>query len=208
LRKNNTFEKNLKANRIMAENGIFSTGIFMVRPDWTAEQFDQLYAYINALEIGIPLITILTPLPGTQLFRTYKDKLVTTDYRLFDLLHPVLPTRLPRAEFYRHFSRSVDAVRPSIRRAMTNIARTRPGLIRKIIPGIAWFYARAWRYQRVHRDPESFLRDEAGLLNGPGMGLSWEDVNYPSGESHEENVVTLPRRPKLWHEELPAAVAK
>ena len=67
----------------------------MARADWTKEQFDQLYEYVNSLDIGIPLFTILTPLPGTQLYRAYKEKLLTTDHRLFDLLHAVLPTRLP-----------------------------------------------------------------------------------------------------------------
>ncbi len=210
LRKHNTYEKNIRANQIMMEFGIFSTGIFMVRPDWTGEQFDQLYAYINSLEVGVPMVTILTPLPGTQLYRTWQDKLMTTDYRLFDLLHPVLPTRLPRAEFYAHFARSVDAVKPSIRRAMRNMVKRRPELVRRIVPGIAWFFARAWRYQRVHRDPNSFLRDEVGLLNGPGArGVTWDAIPYPVGEAHEEaeNAVVLPRRPKLWHEELPLAAA-
>jgi radical SAM superfamily enzyme YgiQ (UPF0313 family) len=209
LRKHNNFEKNLRANQLMAELGIFSTGIFMVRPDWTVAQFEALYAYINTLQVGIPLVTILTPLPGTQLYRTWHDKLLTTDYRLFDLLHPVLPTRLPREEFYAQFARSVEAVKPSIRRAMQNLLRRRPELIRRILPGVAWFFARTWRYQRVHRDPSSLLRDEVGLLNGPGArrGLTWDEIPYPAGEAHEEgdNVVVLPRRPKLWHEELPAA---
>ncbi|MFZ5480678.1 MAG: B12-binding domain-containing radical SAM protein [Myxococcota bacterium] len=204
LRKHNSWEKNLRANRILFDNGILSTGIFMVRPDWTAEQFDALYAYINTLQIGVPLVTCLTPLPGTQLFRTYKDQLLTTDYRLFDLLHPVLPTRMPREEFYRHFARSVDALKPTIRTAMLNMVRKRPELIRRTGPGIAWFFARAWRYQRVHRDPTSFLRDEQGLLNGPGArnGARWDDVAYPGGEAHEE---VVRRRPRLWHEELPLA---
>lgn len=204
LRKHNTWEKNIRANQILADLGILSTGIFMVRPDWTAEQFDSLYAYINSLSVGIPLVTCLTPLPGTQLYRTMANQLVTTDYRLFDLLHPVLPTRLPRAEFYRHFSRSVDAVQPSIRRALTGVAKKRPELVASLVSGLAWFFARSWRYQRVHRDPTSFLRDEQGLLNGPGVhNVSWSAVPYPSGEDHDSRK----NRPRLWHEELPVVAS-
>ena len=49
---------------------------------------------------------------------------------------------------------------------------------------MVWFYARTWRYQRVHCDPKSFLRDEEGLLTGPGAraGLTWEDIAYPEAE--------------------------
>ena len=67
--------------------------------------------------IGIPLFTILTPLPGTQLYRAYKDKLLTTDHRLFDLLHAVLPTRLPRAEFYNELCRAYEETDSTVRDA-------------------------------------------------------------------------------------------
>jgi hypothetical protein len=52
---------------------------------------------------------------------------------------------------------------------------------------MVWFYARTWRYQRIHRDYRSFLRDEAGLMNGPGSkaALSWKDIAYPSGDENE-----------------------
>jgi len=200
LRKKSNWDKNKRANQILWDNGIFSTGIFMVRPDWTAEQFDQLYAYINSLRIGIPLITILTPLPGTQLYRAYKDQLVTTDHRLFDLLHPVLPTRMPRAEFYRHFAKSVDVCKPTIRKSIGNFARKRPRMVAKLLPGVMWFYARSFRYQRIHRDPHTFLRDEEGLLDGPGAHLSYDDVRYPSAETPEPMDADS-KVPRLWSEE-------
>ncbi|MDH5675798.1 MAG: B12-binding domain-containing radical SAM protein [Myxococcales bacterium] len=211
LRKKNTWEKNKRANAIMRELGIFSTGIFMVRADWEQAQFDSLYDYINTLDIGIPLVTILTPLPGTQLYRAYRDKLMTLDYRLFDLLHCVLPTRLPREEFYRHFARSIDACDPSIRRAMKNLFVKRPDLARAMAPHMPWFYARTWRYQRVHRDHTSFLRDEEGLLNGPGAtkNLSWEDVSYPGEDASQQarpgrtTLVQLKIPRRIWADDLP-----
>jgi radical SAM superfamily enzyme YgiQ (UPF0313 family) len=212
LRKKNSWEKNKRANQIMRENGIFSTGIFMVRPDWTAEQFDQLYEYINTLEIGIPLVTILTPLPGTQLYKAYKDQLVTTDHRLFDLLHSVLPTRLPRDEFYRHFARALDATSPSGFKALKAFVKNRRWMVLRHFRNVPWFFARAMRYQRIHRDPLTFLRDEEGLLNGPGAKLTWNEVSYPGDENAAPNVVKLqgrPRVPKLnipttmWVDNLP-----
>ncbi len=209
LRKKSTWEKNKRANEVMVENGIFSTGIFMVRPDWTKEQFQQLYDYMNSLTVGIPIVTILTPLPGTQLYRAYKDKLLTTDHRLFDLLHPVLPTRLPRAEFYAEFARSYDATEHSVWKAFGMLFKKRKRFLLKMLPGLLHFYARTWRYQRVHRDPTSFLRDEEGLLTGPGAekNLGWKDVQYPSGESDEQQeapaalvALKIPRR--LWVDDL------
>jgi radical SAM superfamily enzyme YgiQ (UPF0313 family) len=187
LRKKSSWEKNMRANAIMREVGIFSTGIFMVRADWTRDQFQELYDYVNTLQIAIPLFTILSPLPGTQLYRAYKDKLLTTDHRLFDLLHAVLPTRLPREEFYKEFCRAYVATEKSVRAAFKAVIQKRPEFVFKILPGMVWFYARTWRYQKINDDYRSYLRDEEGLLTGPGAkaGITWEDVAYPRGDEHE-----------------------
>jgi len=42
-----------------------------------------------------------TPYPGTDTWRTESRGLTTRDYRLFDVQHAVLPTKLPLKEFYR-----------------------------------------------------------------------------------------------------------
>jgi radical SAM superfamily enzyme YgiQ (UPF0313 family) len=188
LRKRSSWEKNQRANQIMRDCGIFFTGIFMVRADWTREQFEQLYEYVRSLTIAVPLFTILTPLPGTQLHRAYADKLLTTDCRLFDLQHAVLPTRLPREEFYREFARAYDATEPSVREAFSVMVKNRTPFVASVLRGMLWFYARTWRYQRVHYDYRSFLRDEEGLHDGPGAraGLTWQDVTYPTGEEGRE----------------------
>lgn len=217
LRKKSSWQKNMRANEVLRENGVLSTGIFMVRADWTKEQFDQLYEYVNSLEIGIPLFTILTPLPGTQLYRAYKDKLLTTDHRLFDLLHAVLPTRLPRAEFYENFARAYDETVPSVRSSYRWFMKKRRAFVARNLLGLAWFYARSWRYQRIHYDYRSFLRDEEGLLDGPGArsGITWRDVAYPRGDEHDDAKapkaegklvrLRIPRR--LWSDDVADAQA-
>ncbi len=212
LRKKSSWEKNRRANEIMRDNGIFFTGIFMVRADWTHEQFEQLYEYVRSLTIAVPLFTILTPLPGTQLYRAYADKLLTTDCRLFDLQHAVLPTRLPREEFYREFARAYDATESSVREAFRVMVARRGSFVARILRGMLWFYARTWRYQRVHYDPRSFLRDEEGLLDGPGAraGLTWQDVRYPTGEEEgpsRDNLVKLRVVRRLWTDDVADAQA-
>src|ERR1051326_5142651 len=46
-------------------------------------------------------ISVNTPYPGTETWRTESRKLTTRDYRLFDIQHAVLPTKLPLEEFYK-----------------------------------------------------------------------------------------------------------
>lgn len=79
---------------------------------------------------------------------------------------------------------------------------------------MVWFYARTWRYQRVHYDYRSFLRDEQGLLDGPGarQALTWRDVEYPSAEEHEPpksrgDVVRLRIPKRTWTDNLADARA-
>jgi len=212
LRKKSSWRKNQRANEILRDNGIIATGIFMVRADWTKEQFAQLWEYVRSLTIGVPLFTILTPLPGTQLHRAYKDKLLTTDHRLFDLLHAVLPTRLPRDEFYKELCRGYDETESTVRDSFSSMLKRRPGFSMRILPGMIWFYARTWRYQRIHYDYRSFLRDEEGLLDGPGArsGITWKDVTYPTGDEREEhadrNVVQLRVPKRTWTDDLADAV--
>ncbi len=207
LRKKSSWRKNLVANQVLRDNGIFSTGIFMVRADWTVEQFDQLIEYVNSLQIGVPLFTVLTPLPGTQLFRAYEDQLLTTDHRLFDLLHAVLPTRLPRAEFYRQLTRCYDETGKTVQASYASLIKTRRRFVAKVLKGMVWFYARTWRYQRVHVDHRSFLRDEEGLLNGPGArsGITWEDVAYPEAKPDETKLVRLRIPQRTWADDVAEA---
>jgi len=49
--------------------------------------------------------SILTPLPGTDLWNTAKMDVTTNDWEMYDIVHAVLPTKLPLNEFYAEYSR-------------------------------------------------------------------------------------------------------
>ena len=48
--------------------------------------------------------SVLTPLPGTDLWDTAKDSVTTHDWEMYDIVHAVLPTTLPLDEFYEEYS--------------------------------------------------------------------------------------------------------
>lgn len=108
VNKKNSAGVNDEAVRILKANGVLVWGAFLVDPDWTADDFKALRDYVTRMEIGFMQFTILTPLPGTQLYREKYNELLTHDYRSFDALHSVLPTRLPREEFYQHYASLYD----------------------------------------------------------------------------------------------------
>ena len=165
LRKRNTLDNNLKAAKILKQNGVISTGIFMVRPDFQKKDFEQLYDYIEALGVAIPLVTILTPLPGTEMWKKHREDLLTEDFRLFDLLHAVTPTALPREQFYKEYVAWKRVGRVSLKNWFTRETmlkrwefyfRAAPNF-----PSMIW---KRVRYQRIQFDHRSYLRDEAGII--------------------------------------------
>ncbi len=99
-----TLDTNNRAIRILQDQGVITWGAFIVDPDWAADDFRRLHDYVQEKQITHTQFTILTPLPGTELYRERHHELLTHDYSCFDTLHAVVPTRLPREEFYQRFA--------------------------------------------------------------------------------------------------------
>ena len=69
-------------------------------PSWDRERFATVRAW--CMEIPeIVNISVTTPYPGTEIWPQQESLLTTRDYRLFDIQHAVLPTKLPLDEFYK-----------------------------------------------------------------------------------------------------------
>jgi len=104
MNKRTTVSINEEAIRILHDNGIEIAAYFIIHPDYEKTDFDALAEYIESMNLTQPTFTILTPLPGTELYQEKFDEMITHDYELFDLLHTVLPTKLPMKEFYGCFA--------------------------------------------------------------------------------------------------------
>jgi radical SAM superfamily enzyme YgiQ (UPF0313 family) len=104
VNKHNSAENNERALAVLRDHGLEPIVSFIVHPDYTHQDFDSLKAYVRQLELAQAMYSILTPLPGTDLFEELRDQLIMTNYELWDLMHAVLPTRLPIREFYAEFA--------------------------------------------------------------------------------------------------------
>jgi hopanoid C-3 methylase HpnR len=67
--------------------------------DWDEARFKVIREWAMTIP-EIVNISVNTPYPGTETFLEQGRKLATRDYRLFDIQHAVLPTRLPLERFY------------------------------------------------------------------------------------------------------------
>ena len=98
-RKRITLDQNYEALAFARELGVTVAINIIADPDWDRERFRILREW--CMEIPeIVNVSVNTPYPGTETWQTESRKLQSRDYRLFDIQHAVLPTRLPLAEFY------------------------------------------------------------------------------------------------------------
>jgi hopanoid C-3 methylase len=72
-------------------------------PDWDHARFATVREWCMEIP-DVVNISVNTPYPGTETWVTEARKLATRDYRLFDIQHCVLPTKLPLEEFYRELT--------------------------------------------------------------------------------------------------------
>jgi len=112
LKKNITIEQQYKAAKILNDLKIGIAGSFMVDPSYTREDFDGLISHIRSLKVDVVICSILTPLPGTQLYESKKAELITDKPEAYDFLHTVLPTKLPLKEFYSEYVRLLMKATP------------------------------------------------------------------------------------------------
>lgn len=104
MNKRSSLDKNLAALQILAEIGIRVVGDFIISPDYDQADFERLTRFIEASPIALPIPSILTPLPGTVLYRQLAAQLEITDLDYYTFSNAVLPTRLAKKEFYTLYS--------------------------------------------------------------------------------------------------------
>jgi hopanoid C-3 methylase len=100
FRKRVPLGRNFEALELARSLGIKVAINLIADPDWDEERFATVRNW--CMEIPeIVNITVNTPYPGTESWLTEERRIQTRDYRLFDIQHAVLPTRLPLDVFYR-----------------------------------------------------------------------------------------------------------
>jgi radical SAM superfamily enzyme YgiQ (UPF0313 family) len=133
VRKGSTVENNEKAVTILKDLGIDIWPMFMVRPEFDRREFTDLRKYCLDLDLDFIGFSVLTPLPGTDLYEEVRGRLINANYDYFDFFHTLLPTKLPLKDFYRElaslFKRS-RSLRNQIRLMRKYRLRELPSLFR------------------------------------------------------------------------------
>jgi hopanoid C-3 methylase HpnR len=125
-------------------------------PDWDRDRFETIRNW--CLEIPeIVNISVNTPYPGTETWHTESRQLTTRDYRLFDIQHAVLPTRLPLPEFYAELVKTQQVLNRK-HMGLASLLDAAGIVGRHLLHGQTNFLRSLWKFNSVF-NPERQLTD-------------------------------------------------
>jgi magnesium-protoporphyrin IX monomethyl ester (oxidative) cyclase len=167
--------ENERALEIARELGLVVAINIIADPDWDERRFE----IVREWALSVPEIvhmTVNTPYPGTETWLTESRRFTTRDYRLFDVQHAVLPTRLPLRTFYEQFVKTQDilnrkhlgwrAVYDVFGITLRLLARGQMNFVRML-----WKFRDVYSTDRLCRDHEQPVRYSLTLPSGvPAAG--------------------------------------
>jgi magnesium-protoporphyrin IX monomethyl ester (oxidative) cyclase len=95
FRKRVSPDDNFRALEVARKLGLAVVINLIVDPQWDTERVRQVREWALAVP-EIVHLSVMRPYPGTEIWHT-DARALTLDYRLFDIQHAVLPTKLPLA---------------------------------------------------------------------------------------------------------------
>ena len=109
MAKATTARANTEAIAILHGLGIRIVGDFIISPEAEERDFTALSRYLDEHPIDLPMITVMTPLPGTPLHAQWRDRISNHNLDYYTLTNAVVPTRMPEHEFYRAYAELLAA---------------------------------------------------------------------------------------------------
>jgi magnesium-protoporphyrin IX monomethyl ester (oxidative) cyclase len=158
FRKRVSPDTNMKALETARRLNITVAINLIVDPQWDEQQF----RLVRKFALSVPEIvhlTVITPYPGTEIWHQESQKLTTRDYRLFDIQHAVLPTKLPLPRFYEELVKT-QAVINRKHLGAAAVAQTVGIMARQLARGQTNFTRMIWKFNSVY-NPQRQLADHS-----------------------------------------------
>jgi radical SAM superfamily enzyme YgiQ (UPF0313 family) len=148
INKGSTTSNNRKAVRVLQNLGIEIYASFIVRPEFSEEDFAEFRRYCRSIDLSFASYAVLTPLPGTDLYDEVEDQLLTREPEYFDFIHTVLPTTLPLEDFYEQYYRLYTKTIP-LRNVFAFMSKFR---LKDVPANLAKFRRWSKRLRTLYRD--------------------------------------------------------
>ena len=153
-RKRSSLDTNNKALEIARKIGVTVAINLIADPSWDERRFEIIREWAMSIP-EIVHLTVATPYPGTELWLTEARKLTTLDYRLYDIQHAVLPTKLPLLKFYQELVKTQGVLNRkhlgfSVLKDVASIAG------RLLLQGQTNFVKMLWKFNKVYNPERQF----------------------------------------------------
>lgn len=167
-RKRVTSHENFQALEVARQLGIMVAINLIADPDWDEEHFRLVREWAASVP-EIVHLTVNTPYPGTETWHTEARQLTSRDYRLFDVQHAVLPTKLPLRTFYEELVKT-QAVLNRKHLGFAALRFTCAIALRYLLQGQTNFLRMLWKFNQVYnpeRQYQDHFRDVSYTLHPP-----------------------------------------
>jgi magnesium-protoporphyrin IX monomethyl ester (oxidative) cyclase len=177
-RKRATPNGNFKALEVARALGIRVAINIIADPAWDEERFRIVREWATSVP-EIVHLTVNTPYPGTETWFTESRRLTSLDYRLFDVQHAVLPTKLPLKRFYEELVKT-QAVLNCKHLGISALWSTFGLATRLLLRGQTNFVQMLWKFNGVYhperqcadhfRPVQYALQPPAATISKPSTG--------------------------------------
>lgn len=153
-RKRVTPSDNFKALEVARALGFTVALNIIADPGWDEDRFRT----VREWAVSVPEIvhlTVNTPYPGTETWLTESRRLTSVDYRLFDVQHAVLPTKLPLERFYEELVKT-QAVLNRKHLGWAAIRGTFSTAFGLLLQGQTNFVRMLWKFRQVYNSQRQY----------------------------------------------------
>ncbi|WP_373493337.1 radical SAM protein [Aquiflexum sp.] len=183
MNKECTVDYNRRSIEVLRKYNVDTYGSVIPNPDYSHDDWQRLWEFIEETGLYYVNISPLTPFPGTEIWPEYKDKVTIPReaHGLWDLSHVILPTKMPLKDYYRALLKLYSKTILNFSRAKKNTQRTLPSV---------W----SWKYFRMlygslkigkqfleahqHHSPKELAK---AMYRGPEVpGLTYKPRNSKS----------------------------
>jgi magnesium-protoporphyrin IX monomethyl ester (oxidative) cyclase len=167
-RKRVTPNENFKALEVARELGLIVAVNLIADPNWDETQFRLVREWAASVP-EIVHLTVNTPYPGTETWHTEVRQLTSLDYRLFDVQHAVLPTRLPLQRFYEELVKT-QAVLNRKHLGFAALYGVGKIALELLLHGQTNFLRMLWKFRQVYNPERQYadhFRDVSYTLHPP-----------------------------------------
>ncbi|MCC6523471.1 MAG: cobalamin-dependent protein [Polyangiaceae bacterium] len=191
LAKDASLDETLEGVRAARAERFGVTGNFLVDPAWGESEFRELWAFVKQHGLGRAGYTILTPLPGTELFERLRPALEGQPWANYDMHHLLWRPKLGPARFFELYAETW-------RRSVLNLSGDKRWLdwVRQVRPREIPYITRVMlRTQRLMK-PRAYLAEhEHGAHATPLRSVDPAWLPAPArGSSEPDGASQAPRR--------------